>query len=75
MIAASPTVLRITLLPFKLHGPQQNVIRDASHAGGFGNRADEHRRVGALGGPAEPVSQFGVCVGGVVHTVTHLPFS
>ena len=77
VLNGSRTGLRLGMPPlqFEQHGRQQNVIRDASHAGGFGNRADEGRRVAALRRPAKPVSQFGVRVGGVVHTVTHLPFS
>ncbi len=54
VLNGSRTGLRLGMPPlqFEQHGRQQNVIRDASHAGGFGNRADEGRRVAALRRPA-----------------------
>lgn len=42
------SALRMPLLQFDQHGPKQKVIGRASHASGFGHRADKHRRLAAL---------------------------
>ena len=50
----------IAAFEFQEHGPEQQIIRDASNEGRFGNPADKHRRVASLRRQAEPVSQFRV---------------
>jgi len=59
------SALTIPPRQFKQHGPQQGVIGQASHTGGFGNRADKRRRVAPLRCPAEPAAEFEVGVWGV----------
>jgi len=67
-------MLGVPPLQLDQHGPEQQVIGDASHESSYRSRSGKHRRAAALGGPSEPLSQSGVCVGGAVRAVTHLPF-
>jgi hypothetical protein len=39
---------RVPAFEFQEHGPEQQVIRDASNEGSFGDRAHEARRVASL---------------------------
>ena len=73
-LAFRPSVSAFGMPPLQLtqHGPEQLIVGQGSNEGSLGNRADKNRRVAALGCPAEPLAEFGVGVGGVVDTVTHL---
>lgn len=57
--------LGVPAFEFHQHGPEQQVIRDAGNESSFGDPADKHRRIAALGSPAESVPEFGVGVWGV----------
>ena len=59
-LAQTASALRKPPVQLKQHWPQQNVIGRAVDEGGLGNRADEHRRVAALGCPPNPLAEVGV---------------
>jgi hypothetical protein len=56
-----------TALCYGLRRAEQGIVRQVGEKCGFGDSLNKHRYLAALGGPAKPVTEVGVGVGGIVH--------